>query len=84
MIRGWLDEDAKSIVKFHTKEDIHELIPVENLPDYMGGQGRKDFRFVPKGVLTVEEMASDLGINSSKDIAKLNQHFQKLITSTMS
>lgn len=79
MIRSWLDEDAKKIVKFATKTNINLLIDVENLPDYMGGNGTKDYHHVPKGVVTIDEMADSIGINNKRDIVKLSEHFQKLI-----
>ncbi|OTF77672.1 motile sperm domain containing 2-like protein [Euroglyphus maynei] len=85
LVRSWLDEDAKSIVRFVTIENIFEYIEASNLPDYMGGYCRKDYRFVPKGVPSLEEMTINnggtkkFGIKSDKDLKKLTEHFQKLI-----
>ena len=79
MVRSWLDDDAKKIVKFATIKDISDIVEAENLPDYMGGNSHKNYRHVPKGVPGIEEVAELIGIKNRKDVIKLNEHFQKLI-----
>ncbi|XP_054157559.1 motile sperm domain-containing protein 2-like [Oppia nitens] len=81
LVRSWLDSEAKKLVRFATKKDISKLIAEENLPDYMGGTGTKDYRHVPKGALTIEEMARQTGVQGfcGTDIDKVVNHFTKLI-----
>ena len=79
LIRTWLDAEAKKVVRFATKKDIHKLIAPENLPDYMGGTATKDYRHVPKGTIAVEEMAKQFGIHCEIEIAKLSAFYAKYI-----
>lgn len=61
--------------------NIKEYFDPANLPDYMGGECIENYRFVPKGVFTLDEMVSfqRLSIKNDKDLKRLNEHFQKLI-----
>lgn len=81
LVRSWLDEDAKKIVKFAQISNIGEIIDEHHLPDYMGGRGSKNYRHVPKGVPCVEELAELIGITNRKEVIKISEHFQKLIQS---
>ena len=62
-----------------TNKDITKLISIENLPDYMGGTADKDYRYVPKGTISVQEMAKQFGIDCENQISKLNAFFNKMI-----
>jgi len=79
LVRSWLDSDAKKLVRLATKKDIHRIIDTENLPDYMGGIGSKNYRQAPKGVPNVEELANQLGISCETDVKKIVSHFQQII-----
>lgn len=79
LVRSWLDEDARRIVRFATAKDIHQLIEPAHLPDYMGGNGTKCYRFVPKGVPSLEEVAAEKGIRGQREVARLTEHFAKLL-----
>ena len=79
LVRSWLDEDARKIVKFATLDTITELIDRDHLPDYMNGNGVKNYRHVPKGVPSMEELTERIGITNRKDVVKLCEYFQKLI-----
>ena len=80
VVRSWLDDEAKKIVKFATISNINEIVDRNNLPDYMGGTCEKNYRHVPKGAPTLEELVISNDIFSNrKDIVKMNEHFQKLI-----
>ena len=79
LVRTWIDSDAKKIIKFSSQKDIQQYIPATNLPDYMGGCGLKDYRFVPKeACYTVEDMAIRFGYSHS-DVKKIVEHFKKVI-----
>lgn len=43
----------------------------------MGGQNRKDYRFVPKGVGSIEDLAEGVGI-VERDVGKISEHLHKL------
>jgi hypothetical protein len=79
LVRSWLDSESKKLVRFATKKDINKLIDTENLPDYMGGTADKNYRHVPKGTVSVEEMAKQFGIICENEISKLNTYFHNMI-----
>ncbi len=78
LVRTWLDSEAKKIVRFATKKDINKLIEIENLPDYMGGSGLKDYKLAPKGAPNAEEVANLLGFQCENNIEKIIAHFQRI------
>ena len=45
----------------------------------MGGTADKDYRHVPKGTVSVEEMAKQFGIQCEHEISKLITFFNKMI-----
>lgn len=49
------------IVHFATKDDIANFIAPENLPDFMGGTCRRDYRAVPEGCPDVKSVALERG-----------------------
>ena len=61
MIFAMIPEDAKQLVQFKSKKSILQLIPPENLPEYMPGAcGKQNYRLVPSNhVLPLKELFKD-------------------------
>ncbi|OTF79961.1 Motile sperm domain-containing protein 2-like protein [Euroglyphus maynei] len=62
-----------SIVRFSNKNDIHQYIARENLPDFMGGTCKRDYRSVPDNCRTIEEACLEVGFSTEKAKQLLDQ-----------
>lgn len=51
MIFAMIPEESKKQIKFSDKKNIHRIIPKSNLPDYMGGRCKVDYKKVPPDCL---------------------------------
>lgn len=83
---GWkltlkvLPEDATRLFRFCNKSNITELIAPENLPDFMGGSGAKDYREIPEGCRPSEEIgALEMGLTPD-EVKTVKKHFEKFLT----
>lgn len=77
LVKSWLDDDSKRIVRFLSAKDITDVIDPGHLPEYMGGKGTKDFRVIPKNVLSFKNHPNHFGI-AIKDVKKITDHYKKL------
>lgn len=72
-----LPQDATRLFKFYDRNSIKELIDESDLPDFMDGTCTDDYRAVPDGCLSAEEIGQrELGL-SADDVAKVKKHFEK-------
>lgn len=76
-----LPQDATKLFKFYNRDTIKELIDESNLPDFMDGTCTDDYRTVPAGCKTAEELGeSELGLTADQ-VGKVKKHFAKYLTS---
>lgn len=66
------------LIKFANKNDITDYIPIDNLPDYMGGKCKRNYRFIPKGCTNVTKLAIDNGY-TDEDIERILPLFEPLL-----
>ena len=66
------------LIRFANKNDITNYIPIENLPDFMGGQCKRDYRHIPDGCTTVAKVAIDNGFTQA-DIDRILPIFEPLL-----
>lgn len=55
LAKSWVPESYQRIVQFGSKEQVLELISIENLPDYMGGTCDQCYKKAPDNCITAEE-----------------------------
>jgi len=55
--KQWLSEDHKDLVKFSNSQTIYEYIKEENLPDFMGGTCKRDYRATPDNSISIAQAA---------------------------
>ena len=53
--KAWVSEEHRQLVKFSDSQTIFEYVAGENLPDFMGGTCRRDYRAVPENCTTLEQ-----------------------------
>lgn len=68
----------QQLIRFANKNDITEFIARENLPDYLGGTCRRNYRAVPFGCLSVFEMARAYGF-PDEDIQRIRPIFDPFL-----
>lgn len=62
--KAWIPEEYRQLIKFSNSRTIYEYVDKENLPDFMGGTCKRDYRAVPKNCTTLEEAAKLWGIEA--------------------
>ena len=74
MARQWLSEDHKDLVKFSDSHTIYEYFKVENLPDFMEGTCKQDYRAVPATSTTLSQAAKKWNLDES-EVFKIKKKF---------
>uniref|UniRef100_A0A6G1S5M7 Motile sperm domain-containing protein 2 n=1 Tax=Aceria tosichella TaxID=561515 RepID=A0A6G1S5M7_9ACAR len=64
--KRWLSEDHKDLVKFSDSTTIYEYFEEENLPDFVGGTCKRDYRTVPSNSITLSQAAKQWNLNEEE------------------
>lgn len=72
--KKWLSEDHKDLVKFSDSHSIYEYFAEENLPDFMGGTCKRDYRAVPETSITLSQAAKRWNLNE-EELIKIRRKF---------
>lgn len=78
LARKLLPAYLASRVKFCDENSIIDLIEPNNLPDFMGGKSRRNYRWIPAGCPSVFKLANAYGITDA-EINKILPQFQSLL-----
>lgn len=62
LARQWLSDDHKQLIKFSNSQTIYEYINKENLPDFMGGTCKRDYKAVPKDAISLKQASINWNI----------------------
>ncbi|XP_054157655.1 motile sperm domain-containing protein 2-like [Oppia nitens] len=73
--KSWIPEEQRKLIKFANKDDIENYVDKQNLPDFLGGVCDREYRVVPKGCPTAEEVAKNRGL-TDKEIEKIRKIFE--------
>lgn len=77
-----LPQDATRLFRFHNRQSICQLIDPQHLPDFMGGTCAKDYREVPVGCRSAEQVAADeMGLTADQ-VNAVKRHFQQHLPSS--
>jgi hypothetical protein len=81
MALSWLSSTNRRRLRFVSGEGIKDFIAPENLPDYMGGTCKIDYRAVPEGSRLAEETAEEYKLTreQSRKIREVYEKFLKEI-----
>lgn len=60
--KTWVPQEYKQLIQFSNSQTIYEYIDKENLPDFMGGTCKRDYRAAPENCTTLEQAAKLWGI----------------------
>lgn len=75
---SWLSSTNRKRLRFVSGEGIKDFIASENLPDYMGGTCKIDYRAVPKGARLAEETAEEYKLTREQS-RKLREVYEKFL-----
>lgn len=64
--KKWLSEDHKDLVKFSNSRTIYEYVTEENLPDFLGGICKRDYRKLPSNSITISQAAKRWNLNEDE------------------
>lgn len=64
--KQWLSEDHKDLVKFSDSRSIYEYFNEDNLPDFIGGKCKRDYRAVPDNSMTISQAAKSWDLNEDE------------------
>jgi len=78
LVQSWLPKEHRELLHLVTKDDIHQYIANEELPDFMDGTNPLSYRSCPKSAPTAQELGNSLGI-SQKETDKLVKHVESFI-----
>lgn len=75
LIKSWLSDDIRNRIKFISRENVTDMISLENLPDFMDGTCEQNYRHIPDGVPNFNEWAVSIGLISDRKKALIAQEF---------
>lgn len=79
VIFAMLPSNVKRRIRFSNDKTIHELIPRDQLPDYMAGTCSTPYPVCPRGVLTTSEMAKESLIPlTPEEEARVHKYYDKV------
>lgn len=73
--KQWLSEDHRDLVKFSDAQTIYEYIEEKNLPDFMGGTCKRDYRAVPSNAQTLVQAAKRWDLNE-EEVFRIRKKFE--------
>ena len=63
LARPLIPEEHRQLIKFSNSQSVFEYVLKENLPDFMGGTCKRDYRQLPENCTRLEEAAKLWGID---------------------
>lgn len=73
-----MPESLVGILRFASGDQIFEYIAKENVPDFLGGTCRRNYRQVPQGSRPVEKLVEEFGY-SEEDVKRIMPKYQDLL-----
>lgn len=81
--KAWISDEHRQLIKFSNSRTIFEYIDKENLPDFMGGTCKRDYRAAPENCTTMEEAAKLWGVEQSVVKSILSRFAEHLPASSL-
>lgn len=77
--KQWLS-DHKDLVKFSDSQTIYEYFKEENLPDFLGGTCKRDYRALPDNSITISQAAKRWDLNED-ELYRIRKKFAEYLPS---
>lgn len=75
---AFVPQSLLGVLRFGSGDEIFNYIDRENVPDYLGGTCKRNYRQVPVGSVSVEELVEDVGL-STEDVKRLMPNFEQIL-----
>lgn len=76
--KQWLSEDHKDLVKFSDSHTIYEYFEENNLPDFVGGTCKVDYRALPDNCITIGQAAKRWDL-SEQELYSIKKKFANFL-----
>ena len=76
---AFMPADTAKKIKFVTQEELQEYIPVNHLPDFVGGTCQRNYRVIPKGAKTCTQLGKELYDLNEDQVKKLLRPSMKFV-----
>lgn len=84
LIKGWIPNHRRDLIKFTSRKEITKYIAVENLPDFLGGTCKRKYKGwamvpegCPHGVDFIE--AINQGVNTRDDVEAVFSEYREFL-----
>lgn len=77
-VMAFVPQSLLGVLRFGSGDEIFNYIDRENVPDYLGGTCKRNFRQVPIGSVSVEELVEDVGL-TKEDVKRLMPNFEQIL-----
>lgn len=66
-----IPSDTAKKVRFLTQSEFHNIMPVDQIPDFLGGTGSRNYRRIPRGAKSCVQLGAELFDLSEEEVIKL-------------
>jgi hypothetical protein len=77
---AFMPSDTAKKIRFITQPELHKRIPLENLPDFLGGICTRNYRLIPKGAKSCEQLGKEIFGLTETEVKKMMAPSMKYIT----
>jgi hypothetical protein len=75
-----IPSDTAKKVRFLTQDEFHNIMPIDTIPDFLGGTATRNYRRIPRGAKTCVELGAEIYGLSEEEVIKLLKPSLKHIT----
>ena len=68
---AFMPSDTAKKIRFVTPHELQQRLTVESLPDFLGGTCKDNYRWIPKGAKSCQQLGEDLYGLTNKEIDKM-------------
>jgi hypothetical protein len=77
--KSWVPGERHNLIKFTTNRDITQWIDENSLPDFLGGNAKHDYRFVPDGCPDAFSFGTEVAKLPVEKVLKFVDHYQPFL-----
>lgn len=79
LVVAFMPADTAKKIRFVSQQELHERIAPEKLPDFLGGTCKDNYRLIPKGAKTCEQLGEELYGMTRSEVKKMMASSMKYI-----
>ena len=79
-VLAFVPQSLLGVLRFGSGDEIFNFIERENVPDFLNGTCKRNYRQIPIGSVSVEELVEDVGL-TREDVKRLMPNFEPILKS---